>query len=308
MHLHKWVQLGAAAWICPAVGSLADGCSNSCSTPRLHAAHRLLLPRPPCLRLPAEAPAQILDSLPLIANNLAMVRGIVRHYAQPAALAAFLRRIANQLIKRSRLHILAGGKLWEQDRPALIAALGDACRLHAAFLEHAGRLLAPRQGSSSSGPAGSGSSGIKPAVPAAAGAAAAVASEAAEAALAKYGLFAKRCAKLAEMFGTVDQFAALAANTHIEGVSSVLAQFMEVRLRCIGLLLSSCWWGVAARCLLSCVCSPTAWGPSCLAERVLVISCSPTALPSPTPSTLPAAHGRHEEAAVRPAGLRAHAV
>ena len=172
-----------------------------------------------------------------------MVRGIVRHYAQPAALAAFLRRIANQLIKRSRLHILAGGKLWEQDRPALKAALGDACRLHAAFLEHAGRLLAPRQGSSSSGPAGSSSSGSKPGVPAAAGAAAVVAGEATETALAKYSLFAKRCAKLAEMFGTVDQFAALAAHTHIEGVSTVLAQFMEVRLWCTGLLLLRCCCG-----------------------------------------------------------------
>ena len=188
---------------------------------------------PPFLNLPApaELPTQILESLPLIANNLAMVRGIVRHYAQPASLAAFLRRIANQLIKRSRQHILAGGKLWEQDRPALIAALGDACRLHAAFLEHAGRLLAPRQGSSGAAASSSGSSSSSSlGVPGTPGAAAAAASEAAEAALAKYGLFARRCAKLAEMFGTVHQFAALAAHTHIEGVSTVLAQFMEVRV------------------------------------------------------------------------------
>lgn len=174
-----------------------------------------------------------------------MVRGIVRHYAQHASLAAFLRRIANQLIKRSRLHILAGGKLWEQDRPALIAALGDACRLHAAFQEQAGRLMARRQGSSS-GAAGGSSSGSKPGVPAAAGTAAAGASEAAESALAKYGLFAKRCAKLAEMFGTVDQFAALAGHTHIEGVSTVLAQFMEVRGWVVGLL--SCGGHAAAQC------------------------------------------------------------
>ena len=229
MHLHKWVQPGAAAWVVLWLAAV-DGCCRPPGCQDCTQPHRPLLPCLPCLPLPAEAPAQILDSLPLIANNLAMVRGIVRRYAQPAALAAFLRRIANQLIKRSRLHILAGGKLWEQDWPALIAALRDACRLHAAFLDHAGRLLAPRQGSSSSGPAGSGSSGSKPAVPAAAGAAAALASEAADAALAKYGLFAKRCAKLAEMFGTVDQFAALAAHTHIEGVSTVLAQFMQVRL------------------------------------------------------------------------------
>lgn len=153
----------------------------------------------------SEPPAAILDSLPLIANNLRMVHSISRHYSQPAALAGFLRKLANQLIKRCRQHVLAAGKLWEQaDRGALVAALGDACRLHDVFVEHAVALLA------------------KP------DAAAGSAHPAAADALAKYGLFAKRCCKLAEMFGTVHQFAQLAQHMHIEGIGSVLAAFGEV--------------------------------------------------------------------------------
>lgn len=153
--------------------------------------------RTPDASLPAEPPTAILDSLPLIANNLRMVHSISRHYSQPAVLAAFLRKVANQLIKRSRQHILAAGKLWEQaDRAALVEALSSACRLHDAFTEHAAALLA------------------KPG--------------AAADALAKYGLFAKRCAKLAEMFGTVHQFAQLAQHMYIEGIGSVLAKFGEV--------------------------------------------------------------------------------
>lgn len=156
-----------------------------------------------------------MDALPLIANNLRMVHSISRHYSQPAALAAFLRKVANQLIKRSREHILAPGKLWEQrDRPALVETLGTACRLHAAFAEHVTTLL-------SSASSGSGRQGDE-------GTAAPDAADASAAALAKYSLFAKRCAKLAEMFGTVHQFAQLAQHTHIEGVSAVLAKFREV--------------------------------------------------------------------------------
>ncbi|PSC73956.1 flagellar outer dynein arm heavy chain gamma [Micractinium conductrix] len=176
-------------------------------------------------------PAAIVDGLALIASNLRMVHGISRHYGQPAALAAFLRKVANQLIKRSRQHILAPGKLWEQtDRPALVEALNSACRLHSAFAEHASALLgggaATLGGSTASAGARLGTAAS--AGSAASAAAAAAAGEAAAAALAKYGLFAKRCAKLSEMFSTVHQFAQLVQHTHIEGVAAVLAKFSEV--------------------------------------------------------------------------------
>lgn len=173
-----------------------------------------------------------MDALPLIANNLGMVHSISRHYARPAALAAFLRKVANQLAARCRAHLLAPGKLWDQDKAALVEALGACTRLHAAFSEHATRLL---QGGRGRGGAG----GATPA----AGAAAAEAEAAAEQALAKYGLFAKRCSKLAELFTTVHQFAQLAQHTHIEGVGAVLAKFGEVgRERRCWVVSGACTW------------------------------------------------------------------
>eukprot|EP00887_Chlorella_sp_A99_P001633 scaffold8.g1633.t1 len=145
-------------------------------------------------------PAAIVDSLPLIVNNLRMLHGISRHYGQLNSLAAFVARIANQLIRRSREALVAGGRLWEQDKPSLIAGLKAADRLHAAFAEQCGTLLAGGAGGA----------------------------EAATAALAKYGLFARRCRKLVAMLTTVHQFGALAAHTHIEGMGAIMARFQQL--------------------------------------------------------------------------------
>ncbi len=50
-------------------------------------------------------------------------------------------QIANQLIKRCRQQLAAGGKLWEQPRSQLVAALKEVTALHAAFVHHVGGLL-----------------------------------------------------------------------------------------------------------------------------------------------------------------------
>jgi dynein heavy chain len=173
-----------------------------------------------------------------------MVHSVCRHYSSPATLAGYLRRVAAQLARRCRQHLLAPGKLWEQERPALVAALGEVCALHAAFVAQAGPLL-NNNGGGGSGGGGGGGGGPKKAAAAdlagptnAAGAAAAAApagggaaagAELADAAFARFGQFARRCAKLADMFGTVHQFSQLAQHTHIEGVAGVLQQFDEVR-------------------------------------------------------------------------------
>ena len=112
-----------------------------------------------------------------------------------------MRRIANQLIKRSKEHLLAGGKLWDQDKLALVANLEAADRLHAAFVEQCGALLAGRG---------------------------AAAEATASQAFAKFGLFSRRCRKLVEMFSTVAEFSQLAAHTHIEGMDAVMARFSQL--------------------------------------------------------------------------------
>lgn len=171
----------------------------------------------------AEPPAAIIEALPLITNNLRMVHGISRHYSQPAALAAFLHRIANQLMRRSREHLIAPGKLWDQDKPALVENLEAAVRLHAAFVEQCGALL--RGDSAATSLPGTPSAGAtqqqQRAPPPDLWASS-------DAAFGKYGLFARRLRKLAELFTTVHQFATLSAHSHVEGVGAVLARFAEL--------------------------------------------------------------------------------
>ena len=166
----------------------------------------------------AEPPAAIAEGLPLIANNLRMLHSISRHYSRPQHLAEYVRKLANQLIRRSRQALLAGGKLWEQDRATLVAGLQAAERLHASFVEQIGGLLRPAAAgcgaATPTGRPGSSSGGAEGA--------------AARPPLAKYGLFAKRCAKLADMFTTVQQFAGLAQHRHIEGMGEIVARFWQV--------------------------------------------------------------------------------
>ena len=52
-----------------------------------------------CVAALAETPEAILDCVPALMNNLGMLAKISRHYADPAHLAPFLRKIATLLIK-----------------------------------------------------------------------------------------------------------------------------------------------------------------------------------------------------------------
>lgn len=159
----------------------------------------------------------------MVANSLRIVRSVCRRYSRPAELAGYLRSVAAQLARRCRTHLLAHGKLWEQPRPELVASLGDVCALHAAFVAQLAPLL-----TASGGVGGPERAASAPQAPAAA-AKAAEAAELADRAFAAFGQFARRCAKLADMFGTVHQFGQLSQHTHIEGVAGVLQQFGEVR-------------------------------------------------------------------------------
>ena len=113
-------------------------CAPRCSATQVQPA---LTHRACCRPLHActESPEQILDSLPVLLNNLKMVHAISRHYAQLDELARFLQRIAHQLVLRSKQSITAGGKLWDQPKPALLERLAAAERLHAAFMVGPGR-------------------------------------------------------------------------------------------------------------------------------------------------------------------------
>ena len=56
-----------------------------------------------------------------------------RYYADPGRLAALLARVAAQMERGSRAHILAAGRVWDRQRPALVADLDLAVALNEAF-------------------------------------------------------------------------------------------------------------------------------------------------------------------------------
>ena len=58
---------------------------------------------------------------------------ILRYYADPGRLAALLARVAAQMERGSRAHILAAGRVWDRQRPALVTDLDLAVALNEAF-------------------------------------------------------------------------------------------------------------------------------------------------------------------------------
>jgi hypothetical protein len=58
-----------------------------------------------------------------------------RYYASSERLTAFLQTVTAQLISCCRAHICAAGKLWDQDRPVLVAKLGAAVELRGAYVD-----------------------------------------------------------------------------------------------------------------------------------------------------------------------------
>lgn len=60
------------------------------------------------------------------------VRGC-RYYADPARLGALLAKMAAQMERGCRAHLLATGRVWDRPRPGLIADLNLAVALNEAF-------------------------------------------------------------------------------------------------------------------------------------------------------------------------------
>ena len=56
-----------------------------------------------------------------------------RYYADAGRLAALLARVAAQMERGSRAHILVAGRVWDRARPALVADLDLAVALNEAF-------------------------------------------------------------------------------------------------------------------------------------------------------------------------------
>ena len=56
-------------------------------------------------------------------NNIKMLHAIARYYGTPERMTTLLAKISVQMIANCRAYILAPGKLYDQDKPTLLANL-----------------------------------------------------------------------------------------------------------------------------------------------------------------------------------------
>jgi hypothetical protein len=86
----------------------------------------------PCLALTLQllqcgSPQQVLDGLPGLLAPIMTMRRIARYYSTPARMTGLFSKLTNQMMRLCRASILAQGKLWDQDRGALIAKMRVRC-------------------------------------------------------------------------------------------------------------------------------------------------------------------------------------
>ena len=68
-------------------------------------------------------PAAIIENVPAMMNNIKMLHAIARYYGTPERMSTLFAKISVQMIANCRAYILAPGKLYDQDKPTLLANL-----------------------------------------------------------------------------------------------------------------------------------------------------------------------------------------
>ena len=89
-------------------------------------------------------PATILENVPAMMNNIKMLHAIARYYGTPDRMPVLFAKISNQMIANCRAFIVAPGKLYDQDKPALLAYLQARCAAACCVFMHLTPLFAPR--------------------------------------------------------------------------------------------------------------------------------------------------------------------
>lgn len=74
-------------------------------------------------------PEDIIESLPTLMNNVKMMYTIARYYSTPERMTILFKKMTNQMIQKCKEHITASGKLWDQDKPTLVANMQVTCLL-----------------------------------------------------------------------------------------------------------------------------------------------------------------------------------
>ena len=151
-------------------------------------------------------PQAIIDSLPSLMNNIKMMHTIARYYNTPERMTTLFCKITNQMINNCKNFITGPGKLWDQEKLALLENLKVALRLNEVYKEQykltRDRLLSQPKGKQFDFNE--------------------------QKIFGKMDLFCKRVQKLMNMFTTIHQFSMLAEHTHIDGLEEMIKNFFEI--------------------------------------------------------------------------------
>lgn len=114
-------------------------------------------------------------------------------------------QITNQIILKCKDQITYEGKLWDQDKPKLIANMRMAVQLNAVYKEHY-ELAKTMLRQAKAKPFDFDETSI----------------------FLKFDLFTKRLNKLIDMFTTIHQFSTLEQHTHIEGLEQMIKSLNNI--------------------------------------------------------------------------------
>ena len=80
-------------------------------------------------------PHTIQESLPTLINNIKMMHTIARYYNTSERMTVLFQKVTNQMVRKCKEHVLLPGKLWDQDKVALLENLTAAVHLNEAYQE-----------------------------------------------------------------------------------------------------------------------------------------------------------------------------
>ena len=152
-------------------------------------------------------PAQVIDSLPSLINNVKMMHAVARYYGTKERMTKLFFKITNQMVTLCKEHVLEdGANVWAHDKVKLTSKLNGAVKLFEAYEAQYDKVRdqlkaqkpKPKQFDFDR-----------------------------ETVFGKALTFTRRCKKLVDVVGTIGQFEELAKNKHIDGLEALLKTFFR---------------------------------------------------------------------------------
>ena len=156
----------------------------------------------------ASGPKEVLEGVPSLLSNVKMMYTIARYYHTNERMTRLFSKISNQMLVCCKTHLLdAGPDPWTHDKAELLAKLRLTIALYNKYYSEyqatkeklASQIPKPRQFDFNE-----------------------------DKIFSRFGLFKRRCEKLADMFSTIIQFEELAEHKEIVGMEVLITRFFRI--------------------------------------------------------------------------------